>query len=36
MQRGVFKREFSIVLDAVKTETVQCLEEMIELNKSVL
>ena len=36
MQQIVFKREFSILFDAVKTETVQNLEEKIQLFKKIV
>ena len=29
MQQIVFKRDFSVLFNAVKTENVQCLEEMV-------
>ena len=33
MQQVVFKREFSVLFDTIKTENVQCLEEKIQYIK---
>ena len=35
MQQNVFKREFSVLFDAVKTENVQHLEEKIQPIKKI-
>ena len=36
MQQIVFKRKFSVLLDAVKTENVQYLKEKIQSNKKII
>ena len=36
MQHIVFKRDFSVLFDAVKTENVQHLEEKIQLIKKIV
>ena len=36
MQQIVFKREFFVLFDAVKTETVQYLEEKVQPNKNIV